>query len=230
MKSPEFEGTTSRILKHAGGQMRALGAARTFTRLGRRQAGGLNTARAAQPRTMVKAKFSMVRTKAGKPAGQNVQRVKDSARYYAHRPDRNGERVYRPGFTSQQGECSKSEVARFIEEQAKDPLRGHAYRLVLSPGVEMSEEQIKDWTRATLERHGVTGYMAFAHAGEHAHTEHAHVHVLTFRQERLNPDDFRALRSIGDEEEDKQLKVHREVNRQREPDRDQQHQGVELGV
>lgn len=207
MSRAEVEGAASRIIRHAGGQIRSQS---------RHSARVMSQGARPQTRTVVKARFSFVRTKTGRVSAGGVQRVKDSANYYAHRPDQEGERSYRAGFSAEQDELSKHEVAKFIDEQAKDPQKGYAYRMVMSPGSEMNEEQIRDWTRATLERQGITEYVAFAHAGEQAHTPHDHVHVLTFRGERMDGHEFRSMRVIGDDEEQKQIKTEQIAERERE--------------
>ncbi|MXV21225.1 relaxase/mobilization nuclease domain-containing protein [Deinococcus xianganensis] len=166
-------------------------------------------------RTVVKTKFSFVKTKGGKVSSSGVQKAKDAAEYYGHRPDKDGVRQYREGFNAEREDLSKHEVAKFIEEEAKKPESVYAYRMIMSPGVEMNEQQVKDWARSTLERHGISQYVAFAHAGDHAHTDHAHVHVMFMRQEKLERDDFKALRVVGDDESDKQLKAEKELDRQK---------------
>lgn len=208
MNRAEAEGSGARIIRHAGGVIRSQS----------RHAARQRSARGGtvQTRTVVKAKFSFVRSKAGKISPGGVQRVKDSANYYAHRPDKEGERSYRAGFSAEQDELSKHAVAKFIDGQVKDAEKAYVYRIVLSPGAAMDEEQIRDWTRATLERQGVTDYVAFAHAGEQAHTPHDHVHVLTFRGERMTGDEFKSMRIVGDDEEQKQIKAEQIAERDRE--------------
>ncbi|WP_291432039.1 relaxase/mobilization nuclease [Deinococcus sp.] len=208
MGRPEFEGVSGRVMQHAS--VRLSGARRMASvRSNGRRSSGTST------RTVVKTTFSFVRTKGGKVRSSGVQKAKDAAQYYGHRPDKDGVRQYREGFNAEREDLSKHEVAKFIEEEARKPESVYAYRMIMSPGAPMNEQQVKDWARSTLERHGVSQYVAFAHAGEHAHTDHAHVHVMFMRQEKLERDDFKALRVVGDDESDKQLKAEQELDRQK---------------
>jgi hypothetical protein len=214
MARPEFEGVHSRVVQHVSARLS--GAKRSFIQRSYAK-------RSTSTRTVAKAKFSFVKTRAGKVSKIGIQKVKDAAQYYAHRPDEKGVRQYRAGFSAEHDHLTKHEIARFLEEQAKKPEAVYAYRLVLSPGANMDEEQLKDWARSTLARQGIPQYIAFSHAGQGAHTEHAHVHVMFFRPDKLTIDDFKALRVMGDEEADKQLKFEHELHRHFEQQSKQEH-------
>ncbi len=135
---------------------------------------------------MVKANY--VRTNAG---GRAAMRA--SASYYAHRPDADGERRYRPAFDAERDEIGKEEVYRRAGASEGD----YAYRIVASPGREMDAEEIRDWTRDVMERVEQQGgsWAAFVHDD---HTEHPHAHVVAFTREKLSREDFAEMREEGD--------------------------------
>jgi hypothetical protein len=145
-------------------------------------------------RTVVKANF--VRASAhGQPAMR--QAATSSARYYSERNDRDGERQERLAFTSDRDGLSLAEVRESIA--ARDETL--AYRMVLSPGVAMGDDDLRDWSRSvmlevdeTLDRD--TGYVAYIHSDQ---TEHPHVHAIAFTNDRLDREDFAALREVGDQ-------------------------------
>ncbi len=149
----------------------------------------------AKTRTVVKAKYTRMQTKGGSRSKQGVSRIKAAASYMAHRPNEHGEREYRPAFTPD-AELEKAELNAWLEQ----PSGSIAYRMVLSPGVQMDADSIMEWTRDTLERAGITEYVGFAHAGESAHTPHAHVHVIAYTDALLNRHAFAEVRSIGDDQ------------------------------
>lgn len=117
-----------------------------------------------------------------------------SADYYAHRPDAEGHREYRPGFDAENDELAKNEVYAGIEEAEGE----YAYRIVLSPGEEMEAEELREWARDVMEPVEEDGgeWVGFVHDD---HTEHPHVHVIAFTQEMLDRDDLAGMREIGTE-------------------------------
>ena len=70
-----------------------------------------------------------------------------SADYYAHRPDKEGGREYRPGFDAENEEMPKNEVYERIEQGEGD----YTYRIVLSPGQQMEAEELREWVRDVME-------------------------------------------------------------------------------
>ncbi len=146
-------------------------------------------------RTVVKAKYTRMNTKGGSVSRRSVSRLRAAASYMAHRPNEHGEREYRPAFT-QEANLEKAELNAWLEK----PTGSIAYRMVLSPGLDLDQASITEWTRDTLERAGITEYVGFAHAGESAHTAHPHVHVIAFTDAVLDRHGFAALREIGDDQ------------------------------
>ena len=117
-----------------------------------------------------------------------------SADYYAHRPDAEGHREYRPGFDAENDGLAKAEVYETIEGAEGE----YAYRIVLSPGEEMGAEELREWARDVMEPVEEDGgeWIGFVHDD---HTEHPHVHVIAFTEERLDRDDLAEMREIGTE-------------------------------
>jgi hypothetical protein len=145
-------------------------------------------------RTVIKANF--VRASVNGQPGMR-QAVTASARYYSVRNDRDGERQERQAFTSDRDGLSLAEVRESIA--SRDEML--AYRMVLSPGVQMGAEELRDWARTvmlevseTLDRD--TRYVAYIHSDQ---TEHPHVHAIAFCNDRLDRSDFAALREVGDQ-------------------------------
>ena len=73
--------------------------------------------------------------------------MRASAQYYGHRPDAEGARRYRMGFDGERDEIGKDEAYRHAERGEGD----YAYRMVLSPGEDLSGEELKDWTRDVMQ-------------------------------------------------------------------------------
>lgn len=139
-------------------------------------------------RTVVKANF--------KRSGGSSARssLKKSADYYAHRPDADGLRAQRLAFGVDHDELGRDSVQAMIDDAQGE----YAYRMVLSPGRDFDEEGLIDWTRGVmreLEREHNAEWAAYAHGSQ---TEHPHVHVIAFLDERLDRDDFKHLREHGD--------------------------------
>ena len=165
---------------------------------GKRRTSAGNT----RSRTVVKARYTSLRSKEGHLIKSAIQRVKTSASYYAHRPNERGERVYRAGFDGESDALTKHEVARMIEREGEKWER--SYRFVLSPGEEMNQGEMREWSRGVMARMGYEPwqYVAFAHAGQDRHTEHDHVHVIAFTDDALTREQFRYMREVGDLEAD----------------------------
>jgi hypothetical protein len=204
MANPEFEGIRARVIQQRQGK---LAAARRSHNVRTR---GWPSARVAT-KTVVRTKFERVRSKAGKVKSGAVQGAKNSAAYYAQRVDLEGNRQQRPAFDAEREQLSRAEVNTWIEAQSQE--RNYLYRMVLSPGEKMDVDEIKDWTRAVLERHGIENYVAFAHAGEKAHTDHDHVHILIYQDDKFERPDFQALRVLGDEQAERQMSFQKELQK-----------------
>lgn len=117
-----------------------------------------------------------------------------SADYYAHRPDQDGGREYRPGFDAENEEMPKNEVYERIEQGEGN----YAYRVVLSPGQQMEAEDLREWARDVMEPVEEQGgeWVGFVHDD---HTEHPHAHIIAYTDEKLDRGDLNEMREIGTE-------------------------------
>lgn len=132
--------------------------------------------------------------------------MRASAQYYGHRPDADGARQYRAGFDAGRDEISKDETYRHVERGDGD----YAYRIVLSPGEELSREELRDWSRDVMQGVEEAGgsWMGFVHDD---HTENAHAHVIAFTQGRLEREDFAEMREEGDRSRESRLEARAEM-------------------
>lgn len=97
------------------------------------------------------------------------------------------------------GEQGRRELEKRLEQSNGD----HLYRVVMSSGnAGMTAQETERWARSVLERNNIDNYMLVVHAGQHAHTEHPHVHVLIPTRERFTVEDIGRLRAVGDEEQE----------------------------
>jgi hypothetical protein len=150
-------------------------------------------------RTVIKANYV--------PAGGGMgATLRASAQYYGHRPDAEGSRRYRTGFDGQRDEIGKDEAYRHAERGEGD----YAYRIVLSPGEELSGEELKDWTRDVMQGVEEEGgsWLGFVHDD---HTVNPHAHVIAFTRERLDRDDFAEMREEGDRSVSLRLEMRAEM-------------------
>jgi hypothetical protein len=156
-------------------------------------------------RTVVKANY--VRAGGGANATANAT-MRASAQYYGHRPDADGARQYRPGFDAERDEIGKEEAYRHAEQGQGE----YAYRIVASPGREMDAEELRGWTRDVMQGVEEAGgtWMGFVHDD---HTEHPHVHVIAFTEEKLNVEDFGQMREEGDLSAEQALEYRHESER-----------------
>jgi hypothetical protein len=132
--------------------------------------------------------------------------MRASAQYYGHRPDAEGVRRYRMGFDGERDEIGKDEAYRHAEQGEGD----YAYRMVLSPGEDLSGEELKDWTRDVMQGVEEAGgsWIGFVHDD---HTDNAHAHVIAFTRERLERDDFAEMREEGDRSAELRLEMRAEM-------------------
>jgi hypothetical protein len=149
-------------------------------------------------RTVVKANYV--------PLGGGRSAVRASAGYYGHRPDRDGERHWRPGFDSEREGLGKEEVYGRVKEAEGE----YAYRIVLSPGKEMEADEVRRWTREVMEsvERGGGEWVAFVHDD---HTDHPHAHVIAFTDSKLAREDFAQMREEGDRSAEPVLEFRAEV-------------------
>ncbi len=132
--------------------------------------------------------------------------MRASAQYYGHRPDSDGVRQYRSGFDSERDEIGKDEAYRHAEQGEGD----YAYRIVLSPGEELSREELRDWSRDVMQGIEEAGgsWIGFVHDD---HTENAPAHVIAFARERLEREDFAEMREEGDRSRELRLESRAEM-------------------
>jgi hypothetical protein len=132
--------------------------------------------------------------------------MRASAQYYGHRPDSDGVRQYRSGFDGERDEIGKDEAYRHAEQGEGD----YAYRIVLSPGNDLADGELKDWTRDVMQGIEEAGgsWIGFVHDD---HTENAHAHVIAFTREKLEREDFREMREEGDQSAESRLEARAEM-------------------
>ncbi len=147
-------------------------------------------------RTIAKAKVQ--KTTGGNSRAKIRADLKASARYYSTRPNDLGERQHREGFTNERDAVSMEEIDANLEAGLEGDEARFAYRMVLSPGSVLNDDELREWTRATLhslDDDGLRGWVAFAHTDQ---TDHPHVHVIAFTDEYLDQDTWREVREAGD--------------------------------
>lgn len=125
-----------------------------------------------------------------------AEAARRSADYYAHRPDEEGHRRYREAFDSTNDSMSKGNVHSVLDYEAPDS--EYMYRMVVSPGEDMTEDELRDYVRDVMEPVEEDGgsWMGWVHEDQ---TEHIHAHLICYTDERLEVDDFAEMRSEGDE-------------------------------
>jgi hypothetical protein len=142
-------------------------------------------------------------------------RAKATIRYIQHRRGKEGERITRALFGSD-GLMGRYEAYRMIDEAEKGSL---FFRFVISPDEktedtkrDLSLREVTAQTMLSLEErvHTPVSWVATVHAD---HAPHRHVHIVAVLQERLQVQDFQALRQTATEaclERRKELDLARE--------------------
>ena len=149
---------------------------------------------------------------------RNVRNAQGSARYYAQRADDSGDRQRREAFGKEHDTLSQDEVNDRLEA-ANEEGQGYFYRLVMSPGTEAEPEgDLKSWTRDVMaELEAQQGehltWAAYEHAGDDAHSSHAHVHVVVATDSKLTRDDLQELREAATGAWERQQTFNRELER-----------------
>ena len=164
-----------------------------------------------------------------------LARAQRSARYYMQRPDREGEKQVRPGFTLE-AEGLKQEAVDKVLEQAEEKGATHYYRMVLSPGeASKAEGDLKEWTRDVLpkvqeQQTTQLPWVAFEHSDERGHSGHAHVHAVVATGRKITRGEFKDLREEATQSWERQKDFYQELARDpmREPERGRVH-AQELG-
>ena len=101
-------------------------------------------------RTVVKANYVYA---GGGRRSAVASKMGASGRYYANRPNEYGERQERDAFSAEHDGLSKSEWRAALEASEGR----YAYRMVMSPGEELRGDDLKRWTRETLQSLGDQG-------------------------------------------------------------------------
>ena len=128
----------------------------------------------------------------------NVKSIKASARYYSTRENDRGERMERPGFSSDNDQLERKETYERLEQADRE--HAYHYRMVVSPGTDRDAEgvDLKDYTRTVVEEvekeQGRVSWLAFEHSGNSAHTDRAHVHIILSTDEKFDKEDFSRMR------------------------------------
>lgn len=154
--------------------------------------------------TVLKANWKQIPKGNAVKAGQVKAHLKAGMDYYQHRPDQDGARADRVAFTEGKEVVTREEAHQVIDESS----RRYAYRMVLSPdpSQKLNETQLKEWTRAVMKEaesmHRMGEYVAVAHPKQ---TEKPHVHVIAVSEAKFNPEEFKALRELGDREQQRIL-------------------------
>lgn len=135
--------------------------------------------------------------------------IQASANYYANRPNQEGGRSSRDAFDDMGDGLTKEQVNGFLQSDEAS-LYKHVYRLVMSPGADLTGSDLKDWTREVL--HDITmnhgKWIAWSHDD---HTEHPHSHGLAFTDRKLSRDDFEEMRHWGDKAAEEILWTRKEM-------------------
>ena len=149
---------------------------------------------------------------------RNVRNAQGSARYYAQRADDSGDRQRREAFGKEHDALGQDEVKIRLEAASEEGQR-YYYRLVMSPGTEAEPEgDLKSWTRDVMaELEAQQGsqliWAAYEHAGDDAHSGHAHVHVVVATDHKLTRDDLHELRGAATDAWERQQTFNRELER-----------------
>ena len=129
----------------------------------------------------------------------NTKNVKASLRYYTTRENERGEPMERTAFSSDTDSLARSEANERLE--AADRNHAYHYRMAVSPGTDRDAEGIdlKDYTRQVMteaerQQRGSVSWVAVEHAGNSAHTERAHVHIILSTNKTFDRKDFETLR------------------------------------
>ena len=161
--------------------------------------------------TVIKANWKQIPKGNAVKAGQVRAHLKAGMDYYQHRPDQDGARADRTAFTEVKDIATRDDTHQVIDEAEGR----YAYRMVMSPdpNQKMNETQLKEWTRTVMQEaesmHRIGDYAAVAHTKQ---TDKPHVHVIAVSETKLNAEDFKVLREVGDREQQRILERDRLEN------------------
>lgn len=144
-------------------------------------------------RAIVKAKQLPKRSAYGKG------NLRSSLDYYAQDKDLAGESHGElEAFTKDQDDLSPGESKDWLEHHHDED--SYTYRLTLSPGQSMGEDDLKDWTREVIsDLEAIKGHEIDYLAYSHNDPDHPHAHVLLSQDEPLSNQDIDSLRGEASE-------------------------------
>lgn len=152
--------------------------------------------------------------------GKNASgRAKAHVNYIQYRKGEDRENIKggaRPFFDSERKAKTGAEVKREIDAQGRS---GLTHKLILSPGIQNVD--LKEYTREVLGELGrEKGLDLKWSAVEHRNTDHDHVHVVIMgkdkegRQVRLDRNDYKKLRELGDRYIEREHQLERYLDRE----------------
>ncbi|HYX51554.1 MAG TPA: hypothetical protein VE843_17535 [Ktedonobacteraceae bacterium] len=133
---------------------------------------------------------------------KNRAGAKASIRYIEHRPGRDGEKITRNLFNSD-GLVGRWQANRMIDEAKQG---SYFYRFAISPDMktedtkqDVSLREVTEQTMLTLEQQ-LQQQIAWVAAVHADHAPHRHMHVVAIVPERLQVQDFQAMRTTATEQ------------------------------
>ncbi len=156
---------------------------------------GLLEPRAPGRAVVLKARYTRANT------STSARKISSSARFYALKPRREGT-AERETFSKDQGGVSREETTSYLNRA--DARHAYHYRCVISPGTDRNAEgaNLSDYTRRVLgeleQVRGQVSWVAVAHVGEGAHTEHAHIHLLLSVDTKFSCEELGTLRTLAE--------------------------------
>lgn len=125
--------------------------------------------------------------------------LRSSLDYYAQDKDLAGEpQGELEAFTKDQDDLSPAESKDWLEHHHDED--NYTYRLTLSPGQSMGEDDLKDWTREVMsDLEAIKGHEIEYLAYSHNDSDHPHAHVLINQDEPLSNQDIDTLRGEASE-------------------------------
>ena len=152
---------------------------------------------------------------------KQAKSAKASIRYMQHRPGKDGGKATRTLFGSD-GLMGRYQAYRMIDEAEKG---SHFFRFVISPdptgedsGRDLFLREITEQTIQTLEER-LRYHVSWVAVEHDDHAPHRHVHVLAIVPQRLQVQDFKAMRQTATEAalfQRKERDLIREHQRERE--------------
>lgn len=152
-----------------------------------------------EPRAPLAAVVKARYTRANTPT--SARKISSSARVYALSRRCEGA-AERETFSRDQDGMSREEITNYLNRA--DARHTYHYRCVIFPGTDRDAEgvNLSDYTRRVMgeleQRRGQVSWVAVAHVGEGAHTEHAHIHLVMSVDTRFSREELGALRNFSE--------------------------------